>query len=219
VKRRLLFVVVLLSCAIPVALVVLSGGFLPKPGSDLPGAPGLPESDLEAESRELDRQLQNTDAHRELLDWLSADLIAGRRTLPEATDLLADFSRQRTGEWLRGVGRRYPGRSEKAAAACALVYFTLFCPHDGNSEDEKTARRLAAGYRACSGVPLTLPEPKRGAAVPPCWRDAGLVRDEVGMRTGSTSRRGVPFVSTTLWFRATNSCQISGCIEKCVSIR
>jgi hypothetical protein len=25
-------------------------------------------------------------------------------------------------------------------------------------------------YRACYGVPLALPEPKRGAAIPPCWR-------------------------------------------------
>jgi hypothetical protein len=71
---------------------------------------------------------------------------------------------------LRGVGRRYPGRSEKAAVACALVYFTLFRLHDGDPEDGKTARRLAAEYRACSGVLLTLPEPVKGAALPPCWR-------------------------------------------------
>jgi hypothetical protein len=133
-------------------------------------APGLPESDLEAESRELDRQLQSTDAHRELLDRLSAELIAGRRTLPEAADLLADFSRRRTGEWLRGVGRRYPGRPEEAAVACALVYFTLVGLHDGNPEEEAAARHLAAEYRARYGIPLMLPEPQKGAAIPPCWR-------------------------------------------------
>jgi hypothetical protein len=120
------------------------------------------------------RQLQNTDAHRELLDRLSADLTAGRRTLPEAADMLADFARQRTPEWLRGVGRRYPGRSEEAAAASALVYFTMFRLHGGNTEDEETARRLAAGYRACYGVPLTLSSPVKGAAIPPCWRLAGF---------------------------------------------
>jgi hypothetical protein len=38
------------------------------------------------------------DAHRDLLTRLSADLIAGRRRLPEAADLLADFSRRRKGE-------------------------------------------------------------------------------------------------------------------------
>jgi hypothetical protein len=118
------------------------------------------------------------EAHRELLDRLSADLIAGRRSLPEAADLLADFSRQRKGEWLRAVARRYPDRSEEAAVACALVYFTLFCLHDGNPEDEKTARRLAAEYRACYGVLLTLPEPVQLAAVPPCWRAAGLALAE-----------------------------------------
>jgi hypothetical protein len=107
-----------------------------------------------------------------LLDRLSADLIAGRRTFPEAADLLADFSRRCTGEWLRGVGRRYPGRSEEAAVACAVIYFTLFCLHDGDPQDKKTARRLAAEYQACYGVPLTLPEPAKGVALPPCWRAA-----------------------------------------------
>jgi hypothetical protein len=124
------------------------------------------------------RDLQNTDAHRELLHRLGSDLIAGRRTLPEAADLLADFSRQRTGEWLRAVGRRYPGRSEEASVAAALVYFTLFGLHDGDPEEEATARRLAAEYRTCYGAPLTLPEPAKGAAIPPSRRAAGLDRAE-----------------------------------------
>jgi hypothetical protein len=101
----------------------------------------------------VDRQLQSIDAHRELLDRLSTDLIAGRRTLPEAADLLADFSRRRAGGWSRVVGRRHPGRSEEAAAACALVDFTLSGLHDGDPEEEATARRLAADYRACYGAP------------------------------------------------------------------
>jgi hypothetical protein len=53
VKRRLLFVVVLLSGAALVAVVGISG-FLPKPGSNLPEAPRLLESDLDAESQELE---------------------------------------------------------------------------------------------------------------------------------------------------------------------
>jgi hypothetical protein len=121
VKRRLLFVVLLLSGAVLAAAAVLSRGLLSTGEGDRAATPGPFDSDLDAESRELDRQLQNTDAHRELLRRLSADLIAGRRTLPEAAGLLGDFSRQRSGEWLRAVGRRYPSRSEEAAAACALV--------------------------------------------------------------------------------------------------
>jgi hypothetical protein len=113
VKRRLLLPVVLLSCALAAAAILYPG--LPDAaggnGSPAAGAlePGsvLVGQDLEAQSRELDRQLQSTDAHRELLDRLSADLIARRRTLPEAAGLLADFSRQRKGEWLRDVGRRH----------------------------------------------------------------------------------------------------------------
>jgi hypothetical protein len=170
-KRRLLFVAVLLSCALAVALVLrrslpdAAGGNGP-----LDPASALVAQDLEAQSRDLDRQSQSTDAHREVLDRLSADLIASRRTLAQAVTVLADFSRQSKPEWLRGVGRRYPGLSEEAAVACALVYFTLFRLHDGDPGDEETAGRLAADYLACSGVPLTLLEPVKGAALPPCWR-------------------------------------------------
>jgi hypothetical protein len=60
--------------------------------------------------------------------------------------------------------------------ACALVSFTLFRLHDSDPKDEETARRLAAEYRACYGIPLTLPAPQKGAAIPPCWRAAGLDR-------------------------------------------
>jgi hypothetical protein len=176
VNRRLLAVVVLLSGAALAVALVVRGGFLPADSSDHPAALGLPEADLEAQSRELDRQLQNTDAHHDRLDRLSADLIAGRRTLPEGVTVLADFARQRKPDRLRRVGRSYPGRSEEAAVAAALVYFTLFRLHDHNPEDEETARRLAADYRACYGTPLTLPSPANGAAIPPCWRAAGLDR-------------------------------------------
>jgi hypothetical protein len=82
-KRRLLPVVVLLSCAILAVLAVLYSGFLSVPGAGRSGDPGPFTSDLEAQSRELDRQLQSTDAHRALLDRLSADLIARRRSLPQ----------------------------------------------------------------------------------------------------------------------------------------
>jgi hypothetical protein len=53
--------------------------------------------------------------------------------------------------------------------AAALVYFTLFRLQEGDPEDEDTARRRAADYRACYVIPLTLPEPAKGAALPPCW--------------------------------------------------
>jgi hypothetical protein len=178
-KRRLLPVVVLLSCAI-LAGVVLYGDFLAAARTARPGGPGLPESDPESVSQELDQRLQSTEAHRELLQRLSADLIAGRGTLPDAATVLADFTRQHKPEWLRRAGRHYPGRSEQASVAASLVYYTQFRLRDGNP-DEETARRLAASYRACSGVPLTLPEPAKGAAIPPCWRVVGA---------GSAGRQG-----------------------------
>jgi hypothetical protein len=46
--------------------------------------------------------------------------------------------------------------------AASLVSFCLFRPHDGDPADDETPRRLAAEYRACYGVPLTLPEPAKG---------------------------------------------------------
>jgi hypothetical protein len=70
---------------------------------------------------------------------------------------------------VRRVGRQYPGRSEQASVAASLVYYTLFRLRDGDPGDEDTARRVAADYRACYGAPLTLPEPAKGAALPPCW--------------------------------------------------
>jgi hypothetical protein len=56
--------------------------------------------------------------------------------------------------------------------AAPLVYFCLFRLEDGDPEDEETARRLAADYQACYGLPLTLPEPAKGAAIPPFWQEA-----------------------------------------------
>jgi hypothetical protein len=88
VKHRVLAVVVLLSCAVLVAVVVVYGGVLPVGESGRRGAPGLLESDLDAESQELDRQLQSITAHREPLMRVSADLIAGRTTLPEAASVI-----------------------------------------------------------------------------------------------------------------------------------
>jgi hypothetical protein len=122
--------------------------------------------------------LQSTAAHRELLDRLSADLIAHRRTLPDAATVLADFSRQSKPEWLQGVRRIYPDSFEEASVAAGLVYSTLFRLQDGEPADEETARRLATDYRACYGLPFTLPADK-GAPIPPGWRAAGLVRGEV----------------------------------------
>jgi hypothetical protein len=163
--------VVLLSCAVPAAAAVLSSGILSHPGAGRSGDPGPFASDLEAESRELDRQLQSTAAHHELLERLSTDLIARRRTLPEAATVLADVSRQSKPDWLRRAGRLYPGRSEQAAVAASLVNYSLFRLQDGDPSDEDTARRLTAAYRACYGVPLTLPEPAKGAARPPYWQN------------------------------------------------
>jgi hypothetical protein len=99
-------------------------------------------------------------------------------SLREAATELADFSRQRKPEWLLTVGRRYPGRSEQAAVAAGLLYYTLFRLHDGEPADEHTARRLAADYRTRYGVPLTLPEPVQLAAIPPCWQATGLTLAE-----------------------------------------
>jgi hypothetical protein len=116
-------VLVLLGCADLMATAVLSRDFLSTGAVDRPATPGPLAPDPDAGSQELNRQLQSSAAHRELLTRPGADLIAGRRTLPEAAPALAAFSRQRKPAWLRGVGRSYPGHPE-ASVAAALVYFT-----------------------------------------------------------------------------------------------
>jgi hypothetical protein len=57
-------------------------------------------------------------------------------------------------------------------------------------EAEETVRQ-AAEYRACYGVPLTLREPAKGEAIPPCWRAAGAggLPAGGGRRRGPTARR------------------------------
>jgi hypothetical protein len=176
VKRRVLSVLLLLSGAVLVVVAVLYGGFRDAGGTgERAAAPGAFGQDPEAQSRDLDRQLQSTDAHHELLDRLSADLIAGRCTLPEAATLLADFSRERKPDWLRRVGRLHPGRPEQASVAAGLVYYTLFRLQEGDPADEETARRLAADYQARYGIPFTLPADK-GAPIPPGWRAASAGR-------------------------------------------
>jgi hypothetical protein len=161
-----------LSGAILVAVAVLCRSAPDAAGSDRSFTTGGGEAgqDLEAQSRELDRQLELSETNRALQTRLSDDLLARRRTLPEAATLLTDFTRQRRPEWLRFLGRRYPNRSEEASVVANLVYRTRFRLRNGEPADQATARRPAADYRACDGIPLPPPEPAKGAALPPCWR-------------------------------------------------
>src|SRR5262249_32703593 len=142
------------------------------------GAPGLLDPEVAAgneQSRELDRQLEQVAAYHQLLERLSDDLIARRRTLPEAAGGLAASGQGRDPGWLCYLARVYPGRSEQARLAANLVYRALCRLQAGSPADEETARRLAADYRACYGVPFTFPE-NRGEWPPPSWQ-AAAVRD------------------------------------------
>jgi hypothetical protein len=151
--------VLLLSCAI-LAAVVLYSSLLAVAVAAPSVAPGLLDAEMAAQStrtRDLDRQLQQVEVYHQFRERLSDDLIARRRTLPEAASLLADFARQRKPDWLGGLGRFYPGRCEQACVAACLVDDTLFRLQDGDPAAEETARRLVSDYRACYGVPFTLP--------------------------------------------------------------
>jgi hypothetical protein len=168
--------VLVLSCVI-LATVVLYSGLLAWAVAGRSVAPGLCDPEVAAvsdRSRDLDRQRERVGAYQQLLERLSADLIAGRRTLPEAVGLLAESERGRSPDWLRYLGRAYPGRSEQARLAANLVYHALFLLQGGSSVDEETARRLAADYRQCYGIPLTLPA--EGGPIPPCWRVVSVGR-------------------------------------------
>ena len=165
--------VLVLSCGILLA-VVLYSGLLTVAVAGRSVAPGLCDPEVAAvsdQSRDLDRQRQQVGAYQQLLERLSADLIARRRPLPEAVSLLAASERGRSPDWLRYLGRAYPGRSEQARLGANLVYRALFLLQAGSSVDEETARRLAADYQACYGVSFTLPED--GTGRPPWWQAAG----------------------------------------------
>jgi hypothetical protein len=161
--------VLVLSCGILLA-VVLYSGLLAVAVVGRSVAPGLCDPEVAAvsdRSRDLDRQRERVGAYQQLLERLSADLIARRRTLPEAVGLLAASEQGRSPDWLRYLGRAYPGRSEQARLAANLVYRALFLLHEGSSVDEETARRLGADYRGCYGVSFTLPDDVAGR--PPWW--------------------------------------------------
>jgi hypothetical protein len=115
-------------------------------------------------TRDLDRHRQQVEIYHRFCERLVADLIARRRTLPEAAALLADFARQHKPEWLGGLGRFYPGRCEHACVVASLVDDTLFRLQAGDPADEETAHRLVSDYRACYGVPPSQQRPPRTAA-------------------------------------------------------
>jgi hypothetical protein len=162
--------VLVFSCAI-LAAVVLYSGLLVGAVAARSVAPGLlddPEvAAVSDRSQDLDQQLQQAEAYHRLLERLSADLLARRRTLPEAGGLLAASDQGRNRDWLRELGRVYPGRSEQARLAANLVYCALRRLRGGSPAEEETARRLAADYRACYGVAFTLPDDTAE------WRAAG----------------------------------------------
>jgi hypothetical protein len=168
--------VLVLGCSVLLA-VVLYSGLLAVAVAARSVAPGLRDPEVAAgsdHSRDLDRQREQVGVYQQLLERLGADLIARRRTLPEAVVLLAESEQGRSPDWVRDLGRAYPGRSEQARLAANLVYRALFLLRGGSSVDEETARRLAADYRECYGVPLTLPA--EGGSIPPCWRFISVSR-------------------------------------------
>jgi hypothetical protein len=161
--------VLVLACGILMA-VILYSGLLAGAVAARSVAPALldPEGAVASEQgRDLDQQRKQVGDYQRLLERLSGDLLARRRTLPDAVGLLAESEQGRSPGWLRDLGRVYPGRSEQARLAANLVHHALSSLQEGNSTDEETARRLAADYRACYGVLFTFPDTM--AEWPPLW--------------------------------------------------
>jgi hypothetical protein len=161
-----------ISCGI-LAVVVLYSCFLvgtavahPSFGSSEVEDPDL--APVVEKSQQLNRLLAQATAYHDLLERLSADLVARRRTLREAVELLAQTDQGNSPLWLKTLRRAYPGRSDRACLAANLVYNSLFLLQGGTSVDEEIIRRLAADYRSCYGLSFKLPADLVDR--PACWR-------------------------------------------------
>jgi hypothetical protein len=153
--------VLVVSCGI-LAVVVLYSSFLAGAVAAHPFSDdGLPDPELAvvfAQGQGLDQQLQQAEAYHQLLERLTADVIARRRSLPEAANLLAASGQGCSPGWLNYLERLYPGQSKRGRLAANLIYFALLSLQEGSAQDEECARRLAADYRACYGVSFRFPD-------------------------------------------------------------
>ncbi len=77
---------------------------------------------IQSESRELDRDLTGRIEFSAQLERLRDELTAGRCSLAEAVEILAESKYVRNGDWLRVLGTRFPGHTLEERLGTYLMY-------------------------------------------------------------------------------------------------
>src|SRR5207244_4029031 len=122
---------------------------------------GDPSQRAEQErARQLEQKSAASKTFHELEIRLGKDLLAGRRTLTEAVEILAETDYAKDPRRLRWRRQVYPGCSLKACLAAGLIQGTLESL-DGmvGRGSGKVAQKLAADLQLAYGIPLPSREP------------------------------------------------------------
>lgn len=109
---------------------------------------------IQGQRQELDRDLIGRIEFSLLLERLRGELAAGRCTLAEAVETLADSEYVRKGDWSRVLGSRFPGQTTEERLATHLMYCAVIGVLASSSDEAaQLACYLDAQFRSCFGRP------------------------------------------------------------------
>jgi hypothetical protein len=134
------------------ALVVGYSCYLANCGSALAEGEGMEDlATLLQSQASIEVELSKGLEYRALLDRLTADLVAGRCCLAEATTQLAGAARARDPNWLHRLREEYGARSDKEGLAGNLIVQSLTQCSDDPAATVRLAHRLRHEFRAAFG--------------------------------------------------------------------
>jgi hypothetical protein len=131
---------------------------------------GREEAEKKAEAaaeEQLAARLDMGWEYRHLMDRLTEDLIAGRRSLDDAAVRLGSSRKGQDATWLRLLHARFPCRTNTECLATNLVVQAVATLKDNPAAARTVAQRLAEEYRSSYGVPLPCPDDSLLAVVLP----------------------------------------------------
>jgi hypothetical protein len=149
-RRRAAERLMTFACVTLAAVVFYSGSLL----AMSPRARAAPKEDKSADAPppEWAEEMRRNVTHARFLDGLCEDLIAGRRTLDEAVDVLAETPRARQTRWLRQLASTYDCDSaRKCLAAYLLTHAEGYCRDVHPLQFRAIAPRLRAAFHAEHG--------------------------------------------------------------------
>jgi hypothetical protein len=135
------------ACSV-LALVVGYSCYLAGGGA---GAADEPDPAQLAEEARIEAEWHRSEEYRATIDQLSADLVAGRCSLTEATAQLGSTPKAQEPGWLRHLHVYFPETSDGECLAISLSMHTLMSVRNDPAEAEHLARRLEQELTASFG--------------------------------------------------------------------